>query len=264
MHPVKRASSKDLKISKCILKHMVNILGYKKHDLKDELLDDPELIELSEVEGLNPRLLKGWERRGLVETMSERMEEKDRSGFTLYDEDVEATYLTEKGGLLIVNLLGLEDNLGKLASATPSKESVIDAINKFKKLYEDGFLEKKVYGTIIRRLQDILSEDPSVPKVGDIMYSSWGYSMTIVDFYKVIKVSPSGKSVTLQEMQLDVVEGTPGYEGFAMPSNYEDKRQKPIKNKRVSPSPEGYSVKINSAAWAYKWDGKKKYFNRMD
>lgn len=106
--------------------------------------------------------------------------------------------------------------------------------------------------------------DPSQAKVGDILYSSWGYSMTIVDFYKVIKVSPSGKSVTLQRMQSDTVEGDAGYEGYVMPSKYEDSREQPIKNKRISPSRNGYSVKINRSEHAYKWDGKKKYFNRMD
>ena len=43
-------------------------------------------------------------------------------------------------------------------------------------------------------------------KVGDILSCTWGYSMTLVDFYKVIKVSPSGKSVTVQRLASDCVE----------------------------------------------------------
>jgi hypothetical protein len=103
-----------------------------------------------------------------------------------------------------------------------------------------------------------------VPKVGDILYSSWGYNMTIVDFYKVIKVSPSGKSITLQELESETVGGATGWSGHVMPSRSVDRRSQPIKNKRVSPSRDGYSVKVNRSATAYKWDGKKKYFNRMD
>ncbi len=87
--------------------------------------------------------------------------------------------------------------------------------------------------------------------------------MTIVDFYKVIKMTPSGKSITLQRMQSETVKGHAGYEGYVMPSRHENNTQQPIKNKRISPNRDGYSVKINSSAHAYKWDGKKKYFNRM-
>lgn len=171
--------------------------------------------------------------------------------------------------------------LEKRSSVT--ERDVIDAMNKFKSLYHAGFLSKADYEKHWNKLTDQLSDfriedddtyegvdmrdvydDPSVPKVGDILYSSWGYSMTIVDFYKVIKVSPSGKSITLQKLEDEVVDGEAGYQGYVMPSSYEDRREKPIKNKRVSPSRDGYSVKINQSANAYKWDGKKKYFNRMD
>ena len=118
---------------------------------------------------------------------------------------------------------------------------------------------------IKEKLEKVRDADPSWPKVGDILYSSWGYSMTIVDFYKVIKVSPSGKSISLQPLHSDVVEGDAGYTGYVMPSKSENRSKKPIPNKRVSPTGlHGYSVKINNVANAYKWDGKKRYFNRMD
>jgi hypothetical protein len=151
--------------------------------------------------------------------------------------------------------------LGKSASVT--ERDVIDAMNKFKSLYLAGFLDKATYETHWSRLQDQLADfrleedldDPSKPKVGDILYSSWGYSMTIVD---------SGKSVTVQKLTDHVVEGEAGYEGYSMPSPHEDRRYSPVKNKRVSPDPRGYSIRIDRDRNAYKWDGKKKYFNRMD
>ena len=41
--------------------------------------------------------------------------------------------------------------------------------------------------------------------VDDIVYTSWGYSMTLVDFYKVISVGP--KSIRIRELESKVVSG---------------------------------------------------------
>jgi hypothetical protein len=43
--------------------------------------------------------------------------------------------------------------------------------------------------------------------VGTIFYASWGYDQTNVDFYKVVEVSKSGKSVKIMECAADLVEG---------------------------------------------------------
>ena len=40
---------------------------------------------------------------------------------------------------------------------------------------------------------------PHTLAVGDILYSSWGYSMTIVNWYQVIAVTP--KMVTVAEIR---------------------------------------------------------------
>lgn len=42
---------------------------------------------------------------------------------------------------------------------------------------------------------------------GDIFVSSWGYSMTLVDFYQVTKVSKTGKSVSVRRLASKVVSG---------------------------------------------------------
>ena len=181
---------------------------------------------------------------------------------------------------IINNLERRIAHLEKQSSVT--ERDVIDAMNKFKSLYLAGFLSKADYEKHWNKLTDQLADfrledddtyvgvdmrdvyhDPSVPKVGDILYSSWGYSMTLVDFYKVIKVSPSGKSVTLQKLESEVVSGD-SMTGYKMPTQYVDRRERPIKNKRVKPDNDRYSVKLNSSANAYKWDGKKKYFNTLD
>jgi hypothetical protein len=166
--------------------------------------------------------------------------------------------------------MGIRKNQIEYASC--SEIDVIDAMNKFKSLYEAGFLDINTYNKNMDRLQDQLAEfrldddiDPSTPKVGDILYSSWGYSMTIVDFYKVLKVTPSGKSVSVQRLQSKTVEGHAGYEGYVMPTEHEaTDRDTFFRNKRVSPSGQGYSITLTSCQTAFTWDGKKKYFNRMD
>lgn len=43
--------------------------------------------------------------------------------------------------------------------------------------------------------------------VGDVFISSWGYSMTLVDFYQVTKVSKTGKSVNVRKIANRVVGG---------------------------------------------------------
>ena len=35
-------------------------------------------------------------------------------------------------------------------------------------------------------------------KIGDILVSSWGYDQTNIDFYEVVGITPSGKSIRLR------------------------------------------------------------------
>jgi hypothetical protein len=218
------------------------------------------------IDALHDLVNKGFESDQIVKRLTKRF--KVKAPFIL--EELRRFYGAETR---VANLEDLESRIAHLEKqSSVTERDVIDAMNKFKSLYEAGFLDRATYETHWDRLQDQLADfriededidDPSVPKVGDILYSSWGYGMTLVDFFKVIKVSPSGKSITLQELESNIVEGS-GYDGYKMPSKHEDRRKSPIKNKRVSPSRDSYSVKINQSAYAYKWDGKKKYFNTLD
>ena len=168
----------------------------------------------------------------------------------------------------------LESRISNLENKIASSISEIEGqIAQIKDLYLAGVLTKQDYFKYLNGLQDKkdaiersqMAEDPSKPKVGDILYSSWGYSMTIVDFYKVVKVSPSGKSVSVQKLQDETVSGDAGYEGYVMPTKYEETgRDTFFKNKRVSPYGNGYMINITRHQQASTWDGKKKYFNRMD
>lgn len=57
-----------------------------------------------------------------------------------------------------------------------------------------------------RRKPNVRTTDIPV-RVGDIFISSWGYSMTLVDFYEVTKVSKTGKSINVRKLAYEVVEG---------------------------------------------------------
>ncbi len=84
-------------------------------------------------------------------------------------------------------------------------------------------------------------------KVGDILYSSWGYDQTNIDFYKVIAVT--GQSIRIVQVA-DKVVGTSGQEDLVVPT---DKAIGSPMLKKVGTN--GY-VRITSFAGASKWDGR--------
>ena len=43
-------------------------------------------------------------------------------------------------------------------------------------------------------------------KVGDILYSSWGYDQTNIDFYQVTEVSKTGKTIKIRKIKSKTVE----------------------------------------------------------
>ena len=45
--------------------------------------------------------------------------------------------------------------------------------------------------------------------VGDIVYSSWGYEQTNVDFFEVVRV-PSARSAVVRKIEQDTIESAPG------------------------------------------------------
>lgn len=84
-------------------------------------------------------------------------------------------------------------------------------------------------------------------KVGDLLYSSWGYDQTNIDFYKVLAVSD--KSIKIVQVA-DKIVGTSGQDDLVVPT---DKAIGVPMVRRVSTN--GY-VKINSYASASFYAGK--------
>jgi hypothetical protein len=106
------------------------------------------------------------------------------------------------------------------------------------------------------------------PKVGDILYSSWGYDQTNIEFFKVVKVSEF--SVWIQQVCGKVVEVTGWAHQNVVPtdsSEYEVRNWEgegyitktfPIKRHKIQQFRNGYGVSLNSFSSAWLWDGKPK------
>ena len=89
-------------------------------------------------------------------------------------------------------------------------------------------------------------------QMGDILYSSWGYDQTNIDFYQVVKVLP--KSVMINKIKSEMPNGEEGFmTGKVIPVKDAFVGEPMLKK------PNSYgSVKIASYASAYPWDGKPK------
>ena len=91
-------------------------------------------------------------------------------------------------------------------------------------------------------------------KPGDILYTSWGYDQTNIEFFQVVAV-PSSKSITVREIASAMPRGEEGFMSgrvVAVPDKFTGE---PI-TKRVSPSG---SIKFASYRYAWKWDGRERY-----
>lgn len=126
-------------------------------------------------------------------------------------------------------------------------------------------------------------------EIGDFFVSSWGYDQTNVDFYKVVGITPSGKSVKVQKWtnaverdngpQVYVVPGdSPATErvikdGISREEYYamefwdaqaaQEDRPVGVETKRIQSYGSGDSQRVyfsvNSYSSASKWDGQPEY-----
>ena len=106
------------------------------------------------------------------------------------------------------------------------------------------------------------------PKVGDILYSSWGYDQTNIEFFKVVRVSEF--SVWIQKLGSKIVAVTGWAHEDVVPtdsSTYETRKYEgegyetrtyPIRRHKIQESFSGYGVSLNSFSSAFLWDGKPK------
>lgn len=101
-------------------------------------------------------------------------------------------------------------------------------------------------------------QQPSVLKVGDILYTSWGYDQTNIDFFQVIKTSGI-RTVDLVRINSRRIESLSDYTDNLMPmkdsfitEGYQSKENGTYRVKN------GNTVSINGYKNAWLWDGKSK------
>ena len=104
-------------------------------------------------------------------------------------------------------------------------------------------------------------------KPGDILSAVWGYSMTIVEYYKVVAI-PSPSKVELVELAHNVVKGSADSGGGmqVMPDAEKEMGKhiiKQIVKGRDEYGPAWY-VKINDSCKLTPWDGEPHYQNLWD
>lgn len=87
-------------------------------------------------------------------------------------------------------------------------------------------------------------------KVGDVLYTSWGYDQTNVEFYEIINVR--GHAVDLRELKQERTESSIGMQGEcrARPGQY---RGQLIRSKRPTGN---NSIRIDSCSTATPWHGR--------
>jgi hypothetical protein len=78
----------------------------------------------------------------------------------------------------------------------------IDSIKRYRKEKEEYNQEKKI------KQQEGIKNIDNLIKVGDIVYDSWGYDQTNVDFYQIVKVLNA--SVIIRPISSEIVPGTSG------------------------------------------------------
>lgn len=98
-------------------------------------------------------------------------------------------------------------------------------------------------------------------KVGDVLASSWGYSMTINSYYVVTRVTKC--FATVEEIAGGCVEETGFCEGFSKPVPSQKVEGKPLRRKIFSYGARPF-VCITDYENAYLWDGEPLYFNHND
>jgi hypothetical protein len=106
--------------------------------------------------------------------------------------------------------------------------------------------DEDLYGRKKRERNELHKNFEHSLKVGDILYSSWGYEQTNVDFYEVIKVK--GKCVIIRELAQSLIpDGDMSGKTTALKGEYTGE---PVL-KRVC---YGNVIKFNSYQWAKVWE----------
>ena len=103
-------------------------------------------------------------------------------------------------------------------------------------------------------------DDPTTWQVGDILVTSGGYNMILVDFFEI--VSKTAKSFKLKKLKNKTISGN-GWQGECVP----DEGHYDTKEGEITCRINKYgSVRIGGhyGHTAYLWDGKPQHYDHMD
>ena len=127
----------------------------------------------------------------------------------------------------------------------------VDQAHKFiKQFIEEVAESEKVKAEWAAKTKQRAEDAKNSYNVGDILYSSWGYDQTNVDFYQVI--DRTAATVTLAKISQNIVSQEKTYEHVAPIAG-------DIVGKTFRAKISGYGVKVGYNNWANKWDGTPKH-----
>ena len=139
-------------------------------------------------------------------------------------------------------------------------------INKYKKSLEkrnsNNITEEPSNLATAKDYSEFKTKTGKDVEVGDILVCSWGYSMTLVDFYKVIERKKS--SIKLAKLENKYVSGN-SMQGQVVPTtNVKPDNNVDGKLFRVGVKWSSEIVCKINGNYAYYWDGKPEHFNTLD
>ena len=94
-------------------------------------------------------------------------------------------------------------------------------------------------------------------EVGDLFYDSWGYDQTQVDFYEVVGLTPSGKSVRVQQIRQENLTDPRRPNVTVKPlkgTTYGPVETKRLKKLNWGIEGDRYSFRVNSFSSSYQGD----------
>jgi len=173
---------------------------------------------------------------------------------TEYDQKIEVKNLWEIY-YLTKSYNGKDYYIGKYFGEKRSKP---DANYRFetkeqREKYTEQFMAK-VRGWVARRnkAKEERKQWKHSYKVGDILYSSWGYDQTNIDFYQITALVGE-KMVTIQQIGSKILECT-GYESYRVTADTTKKIDEPMT--KIAGK---YGIKLTSYASANTWGGEPMY-----
>lgn len=163
---------------------------------------------------------------------------------------------TDKGNLFAMGFLGTSKK-SKFAYSFSTEEKREEHVTQWIERIESNrraIIERKA-----KAEAEALEFGKSL-KVGDIFHCGWGYSMTLNDFYQVVEITKSRKSVKVRKLKKFLTEhdgyGQAGFQSCTKNDFASDK----ISTHRIQ---DGH-IKISNYAWARLWDGTPQTYDSYD